>query len=96
MRRDVVLRIIAENREEIARFGVKSLAIYGSVARDEAGTESDVDLLVEFSKPVGLFGFVELKEYLERILGRPVDLGTPGSLREEIREEVLRESVRAA
>jgi predicted nucleotidyltransferase len=96
VRRDVVLRIIAENREELARFGVKSLAIYGSVARDEAGTESHVDLLVEFSKPVGLFGFVELKEYLERILGRPVDLGTPRSLREEIREEVLRESVRAA
>lgn len=96
MRRDVALRIIAENREEIARLGVKSLAIYGSVARDEAGTKSDVDLLVEFGQPVGLFGFIELKEFLERILGRPVDLGTPRSLREEIRAEVLREAVRAA
>ena len=44
------------------------------MARDEAGPDSDVDALVEFDKPVGLFAFLGLKEYLEQILGRTVDL----------------------
>ena len=57
MRRDEALRLLAAHREEIARFGVKSLAIFGSVARDEAGPDSDVDVLVEFSVPVGLSHF---------------------------------------
>jgi hypothetical protein len=52
--------------------------------------------LPSIEQPLAFFGFIELKEYLERILGRSVDLGTVGSLREEIRDEVLRESVRAA
>ena len=96
MRRDEALRLLAAHREEIGRFGVKSLAIFGSVARDQAGPNSDVDVLVEFSVPVGLFTFLRLQHYLEDMLGRRVDLATPDALRESMREQVLREAVRAA
>ncbi len=95
MRRDAVLQILAAHRDEIAGFGVSSLSIFGSVARDEAGPESDVDLLVEFGVPVGLFEFVALKDFLEGLLGRRVDLATPDALRESMKAEVLREAVRA-
>ena len=96
MRRNDVLRILAEHHADIEKFGVRSLSIFGSVARDEAGPESDVDVLIEVNRPFGYFRFFELEEYLVRILGRPVDLFTPDSLRKEIRAEVMREAVRAA
>ena len=75
------------------RYGVRSLALFGSVARDEATPASDVDLLVDFDRPVGLFGLFALQDYLEISLGCPVDLGTPDSLKPRLREEVLAESV---
>jgi uncharacterized protein len=66
----------------------------GSVCRDEAEPKSDVDLLVEFDRAVGYFGLLALQAYLESILGRKVDLGTPNSLKPRIRERVLRECAR--
>jgi predicted nucleotidyltransferase len=94
MKRDEVLRLLSEHREELNEFGVKRLAIFGSVARDEAGPESDVDLLVEFDgRPVGLFEVVDLQHYLEDLLGCKVDLGTFRSLKQRLRERVLDEAV---
>jgi predicted nucleotidyltransferase len=61
-------------------YGVKRLALYGSFARGEAGPRSDVDLLVETARPLGL-EFVTLAQYLEKALGRKVDLATFESLR---------------
>jgi len=81
-----VLEILAAHQEELRQFGVKALTLFGSVARDEARSDSDVDLLVEFTKPVGLFAFIRLQHLLEQWLGRAVDLGTPDSLRPEFRE----------
>ncbi len=94
MTKDEVLRILGQHREELQRLGVRSLALFGSAARGEASAESDVDLLVEFDRPVGLFHFIEVKEFLERVLGRPVDLGTPQSLHPRLRRRVLEEAVR--
>ncbi len=96
MRREEALRLLAEKRDEIARFGVKSVAIFGSVARDEAGPDSDVDVLVEFGVPTGIFEFLRFKEYLERLLGRQVDLVTPGALKPRLRDRILGEAIRAA
>ena len=70
--------------------------MFGSVARGEANDNSDVDLLVEFSEPVGLFAFARLQRFLEQILETRVDLATPAALRDSMREEVLEEAVRAA
>jgi len=96
MKREEVLRVLAEHRPKLKEFSVKSLAIFGSVARDEATEASDIDVLVEFQGPVGLFTFIRLKQYLEEILGCRVDLATGEALRKEMRDEILREAIHAA
>ena len=94
MQRDEVIRKLNQTRPVLhERYAVKSLALFGSVARDEATPASDVDLLVEFNEPVGLFGLFALQDYLEGLLGCPVDLGTPDSLKPRIRARVLQEMV---
>jgi predicted nucleotidyltransferase len=94
MKQEAVLRILKQKSAELARqFGVKSLLLFGSVARDEGTSASDVDLLVEFSRPVGYFGLFALQEYLEQLLGCPVDLGTPASLKPQLREHILGEAI---
>jgi predicted nucleotidyltransferase len=93
--RQTAIETLLTHQQQIQAFSVKTLFLFGSVARDEAGADSDVDLLVEFEKPVGLFTFIELKDYLEEILNCSVDLGTPQSLRPYLKDIVLREAVRA-
>jgi len=96
MRRQKILKILAENQSEIgSRFGVASLSLFGSVARDEAATESDVDILVTFTKTPGIFGFLELKEYLENLLQCSVDLVTKNALKKQFREQILQEALHA-
>jgi len=70
-------------------YHVKAIGVFGSVARGEETTASDVDILVEFSRPVGFFTFLELEEYLSRVLGRRVDLVTKNALKPAIKEAVL-------
>jgi predicted nucleotidyltransferase len=97
VKRDDVIRLLTEQRGNLAqRFGVQSLALFGSVARDEATSTSDVDLLVEFNRPVGLFGLFALQNHLEALLGCAVDLGTPDSLKPRLKERVLQEAIHVA
>ncbi len=96
MRRDEVLAILRANRRELAGLGVKSLALFGSTARDQAGPRSDIDLLVEIERPMGLFKFLDIKDYLERILGRHVDLVTREALKPQLRDRILAEAMDAA
>lgn len=82
MKQDAVLKILKQKNAELTQqFGVKSLLLFGSVARNEDTPTSDVDLLVEFNRPVGYFGLFALQDYLEELLGWSVDLGTPQSLK---------------
>jgi predicted nucleotidyltransferase len=94
MHRDEILTILRQHRAEIQGFGVKSLAIFGSVARDEATSDSDVDLLVEFEKKVTFDRYMDLKFYLEDCLGIKVDLVTQKMLRPQIRKTVEKEALR--
>lgn len=94
--RDQVIRTLREHDAEIKKFGVKSLAVFGSVARNQARADSDIDVLVEFLEPVGLFEFLRLDFFLEDLLGSRVDLVTPDALRKEFRSQVLSEAVYAA
>ena len=95
--RDHTAQILRRTMPELQqRFGVVSVRLFGSVARDEAGPDSDVDILVDFSGPVSLFVLADLREFLMEALGRPVDVGTEGSLRPRIREAVVAEAVRVA
>jgi uncharacterized protein len=94
LKRDEVLAIVKAHQNTLQELGVKSLDLFGSVARDEARPNSDVDFLVEFSKPIGFFEFFQLQHYLEDILGRDIDLGTQDALREHLREPVLKDMIR--
>jgi len=78
--------------------GVSELAIFGSVARDEAGTDSDVDVLVDYlpGAKLSYFRLFDLQERLEELLDARVDLVTMGGLRRELRAGILAEAIRAA
>ena len=90
-----VIQLLAQHRGDLARFGVKDLALFGSTARGTAAENSDIDMLVEFDRPIGLFEFLKLKAFLEELFARPVDLVTADALKPQLRERILRESVRA-
>ena len=85
-----MLQILKQKNTELTKqFGVKSLSLFGSVARNEATTTSDIDVLVEFNRPIGYFGLFALQDYLENLPGCSVDLRAPDSLKPYIREQVM-------
>lgn len=90
-----VLEQLRGLRAELAEMGVQSLSVFGSLARHEAMTDSDVDLLIEFNSAVGLFEYFAVKERLEEALGVRVDLVTSGGLKPRIKEQVLSEAISA-
>lgn len=96
MQRDEVLERLAQHRGELSDLGVKSLALFGSMVRDESSEKSDVDLLVEFDRPVGLLKFIRVQRYLTELLESRVDLVTLDALKPKMREEVLAEAIHAA
>ncbi|NOY79844.1 MAG: nucleotidyltransferase family protein [Kiritimatiellaeota bacterium] len=83
------------DQERIAEFcrrrHVRRLSLFGSVLRDDFGPDSDVDVLVEFEPghTPGMFGIVAMEDELSGIVGRPVDLRTPGDLSRLFRDDVL-------
>jgi uncharacterized protein len=93
MNRDEVLFILRNHQEELKNLGVISLELFGSVARDQALSNSDVDCLAEFSRPFGLLQFSKVQRYLEKILNCSVDLGTRNMLKENIRDRILSEVI---
>jgi predicted nucleotidyltransferase len=96
IRRAEVLDRLKDSQDELARFGVEGLSLFGSVSRDEAQPKSDVDLLVEFKpgRPSGLFEMIDLKRWLEGRLGHPADLVTPSTLKPRLKGRILREAIR--
>lgn len=97
MKRDKAIQLLHAHRSELmAKYGVQKMSLFGSVARDEASETSDVDLLIEFARPTGLFGLFALQDRLEAVLGCSVDIGTPASLKPRIRAKVLAECVDVA
>lgn len=93
MKRDEVLSLIRAHRGELEQFGVKSLSVFGSVARDEAKPESDLDVLADFGPEPTFDGFMGLKFFLEDLLGRRVDLATSDMLHPRIRASVLADAL---
>jgi len=74
-------------------FHVEKIGIFGSISRGDAGKKSDIDIIVEFSKSVGLIHFITLENWLSALLGRKVDLATPGALKPLIKEGILKDTV---
>ena len=72
-------------------YHVRRIGVFGSFAHGEQKAKSDIDVLISFSEPIGLFHFIHTGDYLKRILKRKVDMVTPGALKPEIKRTVLRE-----
>ena len=97
MNRTSILTLLQEHRDLIsARFGARHLALFGSAARDEMRPDSDIDVLVDFDGPATFDGYFDLKDYLEGLLGRPVDLVTSKRLKPRARQHVERDLVRVS
>jgi len=77
------------------KYYVKSIGVFGSYIRDEVREDSDLDILVEFSEPIGFFEFIRLENYLSEILDKQVDLISKKALKPVIKEEILKEVVYA-
>jgi predicted nucleotidyltransferase len=92
--RDEVLQLLAHNRDRIRSFGVRSLALFGSAVRNEATEASDLDFLVEFDRKT-FDNYMDLKFFLEDLLGRPVDLVIKDVVKPRLREPILAEAVHA-
>lgn len=89
-------RVLRAHLSDLRAMGVRSVALFGSVAREQATESSDVDLLVELDGPATFDGFMDLKLRLEDWLGARVDLVTPKSLRSRLRERIEAEAIRVA
>ena len=97
MRDRETLRLLKSKRDEIlriaAKHGASNVRVFGSVARGEAGPESDVDILVDLEKGRSLLDHATLLVDLEELLGLRVDVVTERGLRERIRQRVAREAI---
>lgn len=94
MDRALALDLLTQHKPELQRrFAVARLALFGSQARDAAGPDSDVDILVAFDGPANSARYFGLQFYLEDLLGRRVDLVTEQSLRPQLRASVERDVI---
>ncbi|MDK2371812.1 MAG: nucleotidyltransferase family protein [Candidatus Korarchaeota archaeon] len=91
---DEIRTILKKHESELReKYGVKRIGIFGSIVRGEAGEESDVDILVEFERPIGLLKFLELEEYMSNLIGMKVDLVSKKALKPHIGKYILEEVV---
>jgi predicted nucleotidyltransferase len=85
-------KILKGHQTDLSDLGVYSLAIFGSIAKDQSKKKSDVDILIDFDATRGLFGFIDVRDYLESILHQKVDLVTKEALHPALKENILREA----
>lgn len=88
-----VLTLLRHHQTDLQQRGARSLSLFGSFARNTANPDSDIDLLVDLDEQCGFFELFRLRYYLEGLLNRPIDLGTPDSLRDHIRDDILKEAI---
>lgn len=89
---DDINRIILDHLDELRKaHGISAIGVFGSFARGEQREASDVDILVEFSRPIGFVAFMRLEEYLQQILDRKVDLVSKKALKAYIGKHILEE-----
>ncbi len=95
MNRTRALQLLRDHMSTLtSEYGVRSLSLFGSMSRDEARDDSDVDILVSFDGPATSARYFGVQFYLEDLLGHPVDLVTDKALRAELRPYVEREALR--
>ncbi len=97
MRCEKLTAILAEHKQQLKqKFHVKEIGVFGSFVRGQETKKSDIDILVEFNRPVGLFAFMDLEEYLSMILkAKKIDLVTKKALKPHIGAHILKEVIYA-
>jgi predicted nucleotidyltransferase len=94
--KDEILQTLIRHKDAIRALGARRLGLFGSQVRGEASSHSDLDFLVEFEPGAKTFdGYMDLKEFLEELFGRKVDLVVSEGLKPRLREGILRETVYA-
>jgi predicted nucleotidyltransferase len=89
-----IRRMLSKHKAELnEKFRVKTIGVFGSYVRGEQKKNSDVDILVEFEKPVSLIEFMSLENYLTEIIGIKVDLVSKKALKPHIGEHILQEVI---
>lgn len=88
--RESILQALRDQRQQLAEMGVRSLALFGSAARGELQPDSDIDLLADLAPPYTYDRYIRVKFFLEDLLGRPVDLVMPETLKPRARPQVER------
>ena len=91
---DRIKHILSENKEQLRyNYKVKEIGVFGSFVRNEQKRGSDLDILVEFEEPVGLFKFMDLEDHLKSLLGVRIDLVSKKALKPYIGKHILEEVV---
>lgn len=94
MEREKIIQVINSQLPFLKeRYNVKSLGIFGSIARNEANEESDIDIVVEFESPIGFLDFIRLEIFLTKILQRKVDLISKKAIKPVLKESILKEVI---
>jgi len=94
MKLEEIQKILANHKKELyEKYKIKEIGIFGSFVRGEEKEGSDIDILVEFEEVPGLIKFIEIEEYLSKILGRKVDLVRKPAIRRELKSKILKEVV---
>lgn len=89
-----MISLLKTHKDELTyRFGVRSLALFGSVSRNSATATSDIDILVDFEGPATSARYYGLQFFLEDLLSRPVDLATSKAVRTELRPYIERDAI---
>lgn len=87
-----IKKILKLHKRELGeKFKVREIGIFGSYVRGEARSKSDIDILIEFQEPIGLFEFMDLEEYLENLFKTKVDLVSKKALKPRIGKYILDE-----
>ena len=91
---DNIITAIKNSKPDLRElYCVKTIGVFGSYIRGEQTKGSDLDILVEFEKPVSLFRFMDLEEHLEKMLGKKVDLVSKKALKPRIGKHILQEVI---
>jgi len=75
------------------KFFVEKFLLFGSYAKNQQTSDSDIDLLVSFTQPVDMFDFIDLQDYLTKLFNKKIDLGTSNSLKKFIKDKILKEAI---
>lgn len=90
LKSEVVMRNIEDNMEKIKKYGVRRIGLFGSYIRDEQGTDSDIDVLVEFEKGKKTFdNYMDLKFFLEELFERKVDLVVSEAMKPDLKPYIM-------